>query len=79
MFYNLLTMKLPNIRTITQKLFPRYETDDLHSITETAKLVNRDVKTVYYHVYKGHLEVIRKYGLTLVKGESINEFLKGRK
>lgn len=70
-------MKLTILRRIPQKLLSRFlETNDLHSVTETAKLIGKDNKTVYYHIKVKNLKAIRKYGMVLVTGESINEFLK---
>lgn len=70
-------MKLATLRRIPQQLFTRFlETNDLHSVTETAKLIGKDAKTVYYHIKVKNLESVRKYGKVLVTGRSINEFLK---
>lgn len=47
--------------------------DDLHSVSETAKMLDKDAKTIYYHIKVGHLTTIKRYGLLLVKGESIRK------
>lgn len=72
-----LKMKLAALRRIPKRLFRGFtETNDFHSVTETAKILGKDAKTIYYHIKVGNLQAVHKYGMVLVKGESINEFLK---
>lgn len=62
-------------RKLSKKLF-RATYLNLFSVMEASKLLELNVKTVYYHIKCGHLETTKWHGLILVKGESINEFLK---
>jgi len=76
-WYNYLKMNIATLRRIPQRLFSKaLKGNDLHSVSETAKMLNRDTKTIYYHIKVGNLRKVRKYGMVLVTGESINEFRK---
>lgn len=48
----------------------------LFTVQEVAKFLDKDDKTIYYHIRVGNLEVDRRYGKSLIKESSLNEFIK---
>ena len=65
-----------NINSLKQSFVGISRNHKFYSVTQTSKILGKDSKTVYYHIRVGHLQTIKKYGMVLVTGESINAFLK---
>ena len=64
--------KLNPLRGLTKKTGG----DRLFTVQEVARFLDMGDKNIYYHIRVGNLEVDRRYGKSLIKESSLNEFIK---